>query len=37
VFETLTPQADALYVVVDQLVVANFNRILTFALSAQYP
>jgi len=37
VFETLNPRADALYVVVDQLVVANFNRILTFALSTRLP
>jgi putative ABC transport system substrate-binding protein len=37
VFEKLNAQADALYVVVDQLVVANFNRILTFALSARLP
>jgi putative ABC transport system substrate-binding protein len=37
VFETLNSQADALYVVVDQLVVANFNRILTFALSTRLP
>lgn len=36
-FEKLNSQADALYVVVDQLVVANFNRILTFALSARLP
>src|SRR5215468_1030087 len=32
-FEKLNSQADALYVVVDQLIVTNFNRILTFALS----
>jgi putative ABC transport system substrate-binding protein len=37
VFETLNSQADALYVVVDQLVVTNFNRILTFALSTRLP
>lgn len=37
VFETLNPPADALYVVVDQLVVTNFNRILTFALSSRLP
>jgi len=37
VFEQLNPRADALYVVVDQLVVANFNRILTFALSSRLP
>jgi ABC-type uncharacterized transport system substrate-binding protein len=36
-FETLNPRADALYVVVDQLVVANLMRILTFALSAKLP
>lgn len=36
-FEALKPQADALYVVVDQLVVANLMRILTFALSARLP
>jgi len=36
-FEGLKPQADALYVVVDQLVVANLMRILTFALSARLP
>jgi len=33
----LKAQADALYVVVDQLVVANLMRILTFALSARLP
>ena len=37
VFEKLNAQADALYVVVDQLIVANFNRILTFALSTRLP
>jgi putative ABC transport system substrate-binding protein len=37
VFEKLNSQADALYVVVDQLIVANFNRILTFALSTRLP
>jgi len=37
VFEKLNSEADALYVVVDQLVVANFNRILTFALSTRLP
>jgi putative tryptophan/tyrosine transport system substrate-binding protein len=37
VFENLNSQADALYVVVDQLIVANFNRILTFALSTRLP
>jgi putative ABC transport system substrate-binding protein len=36
-FEKLGSQADALYVVVDQLIVANFNRILTFALSKRLP
>jgi putative ABC transport system substrate-binding protein len=36
-FEALKPQADALYVVVDQLVVANLMRILTFALSVRLP
>lgn len=36
-FEKLNSQADALYVVVDQLIVANFNRILTFALSTRLP
>jgi putative tryptophan/tyrosine transport system substrate-binding protein len=36
-FEGLKPQADALYVVVDQLVVANLMRILTFALSMRLP
>ena len=36
-FERLNSPADALYVVVDQLIVANFNRILTFALSARLP
>jgi putative ABC transport system substrate-binding protein len=37
VFEKLNAEADALYVVVDQLVVTNFNRILTFALSTRLP
>ncbi len=37
VFEKLGSGADALYVVVDQLVVTNFNRILTFALSTRLP
>ena len=37
VFEKLNSQADALYIVVDQLIVANFNRILTFALSNRLP
>ena len=36
-FEKLNSQADALYVVVDQLIVTNFNRILTFALSTRLP
>jgi putative ABC transport system substrate-binding protein len=36
-FEALKPRADALYVVVDQLVVANLMRILTFALGARLP
>jgi putative ABC transport system substrate-binding protein len=36
-FEALNPHADALYVVVDQLVVANLMRILTFALSSRLP
>jgi putative ABC transport system substrate-binding protein len=36
-FEALNAQADALYVVVDQLVVANLMRILTFALGARMP
>jgi putative ABC transport system substrate-binding protein len=36
-FQALKPQADALYVVVDQLVVANLMRILTFALGARLP
>ena len=36
-FEALKAQADALYVVVDQLVVANRTRILTFALGARLP
>jgi len=36
-FEALNPQADALYVVVDQLIVANLMRILTFALSVRLP
>jgi putative ABC transport system substrate-binding protein len=36
-FEKLGSTADAVYVVVDQLVVANFNRILTFALSGRLP
>jgi putative ABC transport system substrate-binding protein len=36
-FEALNAQVDALYVVVDQLVVANLMRILTFALAARIP
>jgi len=36
-FEALKPPAQALYVVVDQLVVANHMRILTFALSTRLP
>jgi ABC-type uncharacterized transport system substrate-binding protein len=36
-FETMKVQADALYVVVDQLVVANQTRILTSALGARLP
>ncbi len=36
-FEALKAQADALYVVVDQLVVANRTRILTLALGARLP
>ena len=36
-FSALKPAADALYVVVDQLIVANLMRILTFALSARLP
>jgi putative tryptophan/tyrosine transport system substrate-binding protein len=36
-FEKLNSQADAIYVVVDQLVVANYNRVLTFALSGRLP
>jgi putative ABC transport system substrate-binding protein len=36
-FDKLTSPADALYVVVDQLIVANFNRILTFALTTRLP
>jgi ABC-type uncharacterized transport system substrate-binding protein len=36
-FDALSAQADALYVVVDQLVVANLMRILTFALAARIP
>ena len=36
-FQALRGQADALYVVIDQLTVANRTRILTFALSARLP
>jgi ABC-type uncharacterized transport system substrate-binding protein len=36
-FQALKTQADALYVAVDQLVVANRTRILTFALGARLP
>jgi len=36
-FEVLKSKADALYVVVDQLVVANRTRVLTLALGAQLP
>jgi putative tryptophan/tyrosine transport system substrate-binding protein len=36
-FEALKPPADALYVVVDQLVVANLTQILAFALGARLP
>jgi putative ABC transport system substrate-binding protein len=36
-FEALNAQADALYVVVDQFVVAHLMRILTFALAARIP
>jgi ABC-type uncharacterized transport system substrate-binding protein len=36
-FDALNARADALYVVVDQLVVANLMRILTFALAARLP
>jgi putative ABC transport system substrate-binding protein len=36
-FAALKPQADALYVAVDQLVVANLTRILTLALGARLP
>jgi putative ABC transport system substrate-binding protein len=36
-FEVLKAQADALYVVVDQLVVANLTQILTLALGARLP
>jgi len=36
-FEAVKAQADALYVVVDQLVVANRTRILTSALGARLP
>jgi putative ABC transport system substrate-binding protein len=36
-FETLKPQADALYVVQDALIGANRTRIITFALTARLP
>jgi putative ABC transport system substrate-binding protein len=36
-FERLGSQADALYVVIDQLAVANLTRILTLALGARLP
>jgi putative ABC transport system substrate-binding protein len=36
-FAALKPQADALYVAVDQLVVANLTRILALALGARLP
>ncbi len=36
-FDALEPQADALYVVVDQLMVANLTRILTLALGERLP
>ena len=36
-FQSLTSQADALYVVVDQLIVANRTHILTFARGARLP
>jgi putative tryptophan/tyrosine transport system substrate-binding protein len=36
-FEAVKAQADALYVVVDQLIVANRTRIFTFALGARLP
>jgi putative ABC transport system substrate-binding protein len=36
-FEAVKAQADALYVVIDQLVVANRTRILTSALDARLP
>ena len=36
-FEAVNVQADALYVVVDQLVVANLTRILTLALGTRLP
>jgi putative tryptophan/tyrosine transport system substrate-binding protein len=36
-FEALTPPADALYVAVDQLVVANLTQILALALGARLP
>jgi putative tryptophan/tyrosine transport system substrate-binding protein len=36
-FEKLNSEADALYVVIDQLIVANFSRAQTFALSTRLP
>jgi putative ABC transport system substrate-binding protein len=36
-FEVLGSQADALYIVIDQLAVANLTRILTLALAARLP
>ena len=36
-FEKLNSEADALYVVIDQLIVANFSRVQTFALSTRLP
>jgi putative tryptophan/tyrosine transport system substrate-binding protein len=36
-FEGVKPQADALYVAIDQLMVANLARILTLALGARLP
>jgi len=37
ILQTLKPQADALYVVENALVVANINRIIAFTLSARLP
>src|SRR6201989_2137999 len=36
-FETIKAKADALYVAIDQLMVANLMRILTLALGARLP